>query len=103
VTEMTERHGLTPIGNTKRADSKRVFALMAAPITLLPLTATEAAMREKCLSKDRTNFGMEVSSQSPHFSRAINATLIATQCPLQTGLGLARVPPQLAATSGIDL
>jgi hypothetical protein len=69
---MTEQKGLTPIGNTKREDSRRVFALMAAPTTLLPSTTTEA-MREKRLSKDRTNFGMEVSSQSPHFSRFVNA------------------------------
>ena len=66
MTEMTEQHGLTPIGNTKRADSKRVFAFMAAPTTLLPSTTMEAAMREKRLSKDRTNFGMEV----PHLPAA---------------------------------
>ena len=38
-------------------------------------------MREKRLSKDRTNFGMEVTSQSPHFSRVnapVNALTMST-------------------------
>ena len=81
LTEMTEQHGLTPIGNTKRVDSKRVFALMAAPTTLLPSTTTEATMREKRLSKDRTKFGMEMSSQSPHHFSRVNAPVNALTMP----------------------
>jgi hypothetical protein len=82
VTEMTEQHGLTPIRNTKRADSKRVFALMAAPTTLLPSTTTEAAMRKKRLSKDQANFwdGSEqsIAPFQPLRNAAANALTMPT-------------------------
>ena len=38
-------------------------------------------MREKCLSKDRSNLGMEMSSQSPHFSRFVDAPVNAPTMP----------------------
>ena len=38
-------------------------------------------MREKCLSKDRTNFGMEMSSQSPHHFSRVNAPVNALTMP----------------------
>ena len=38
-------------------------------------------MREKRLSKDRTNFGMEMSSQSPHHFSRVNAPVNALTMP----------------------
>ena len=39
-------------------------------------------MREKCLSKDRTYFGVGVSSRSTHFYRAIDYAVRDCAMPL---------------------
>jgi uncharacterized protein YjiS (DUF1127 family) len=56
-------------------------------------SAANAHHPESALSKIRADFGVEASSRSPHFCRAVNATVKGYTMPLQTTLG-----PGAAAT-----
>jgi uncharacterized protein YjiS (DUF1127 family) len=57
------------------------------------ISAATARHLASVLSKSRADFGVEASSRSPHFCRAVNATVKGYTMPLQTTLG-----PGAAAT-----
>jgi uncharacterized protein YjiS (DUF1127 family) len=61
------------------------------------ISATNTHHPASVLSKSRTDFGVETSSRSPHFCRAVNATVKRYTMPLQTTVGPARAatrPPR---------
>jgi uncharacterized protein YjiS (DUF1127 family) len=51
------------------------------------ISAATARPLASVLSKSRADFGVEASSRSPHFCRALNATVKGYTMPLQTTLG----------------
>jgi uncharacterized protein YjiS (DUF1127 family) len=58
------------------------------------ISAANAHHPASALSKSRTDFGMEASSRSTHFCRAVNATVKCYTRALQTTLGPARAATQ---------
>jgi uncharacterized protein YjiS (DUF1127 family) len=61
------------------------------------ISTTNAHHPALVLSKSRTDFGVEASNRSPHFCRAVNATVKRYTMPLQTTLRptrAARQPPR---------